>query len=316
VSTTFGNVVYLQHRSIFVTICSYCSLFIIVRQELFVIDTTQLNTTIIFKVHMANKQFVNIGSFGDTLYSLCVVKMLGGGDLYIKLNGMDEQTRRLFGREPDGYHKGRYTQADYDFLEPLLKKQDYLTKVAIWNGEADHEPSLSNHWQQHLIKGWQGNQTECYALTQGMNIHDPAISKQLLQEPWLTPVEPIVIPGKPIVINRTNRYLYGCDGKKWHEWVKQGLGDKAVFLGSPTEHAEFEKEFNVKVEYRPVKDLLEMAQIIQGCEQFMGNQSVALCIAIGLGKTFWCEIRKDWNNIKTPHGLGDVWFPRVNGHYF
>jgi hypothetical protein len=265
---------------------------------------------------MKDQNFVNIGSFGDTLYSLCVVKMLGGGNMYIKLNGIDEQVRKLFGREPDGYHKGRYTQKDYEFLEPLLKAQDYLKTVAVWNGEKNDNETLLDHWKFHLIKGWKGNQTECYALTQGMDIYDPAISKQLNQEPWLTPVEPIKIPGKPVVINRTNRYLYGCDGKKWHDWAKQGLADKAVFIGTPDEHAAFEKEFSITIEYRPVKDLLEMAQIIQGCEQFMGNQSVALCIAIGLGKTFWCEIRKDWNAIKTPHGLGDVWFPRVNGHYF
>lgn len=264
---------------------------------------------------MEEKSFVSIGSFGDTLYSLCMFKIMGGGKCYIKLNGMDEQVRRLFGREPDGFHKGRYTQEDYNMLEPLLKAQDYLTGVEVYNDQPVNV-SFADHWKMHLISGWKGNQTECYALTQGLDIHDPVLSKKLLLDPWLTPVEPIRIPGKPIVINRTDRYLYGCDGTKWKQWVREGLSNFAVFIGTPTEHQAFEKEFNVKVEYRPVKDLLEMAQIIQGCEQFMGNQSVALCIAIGLGKTFWCEMRKDFNNIRTPHGFGDVWFPRVNGHYF
>lgn len=264
---------------------------------------------------MNENSFVSIGSFGDTLYSLCMFKILGGGKVYIKLNGMDELVRKLFGREPDGYHKGRYTQEDYEMLEPLLKAQDYLTGVEVYNNQPVNI-TFEDHWKFHLISGWKGNQTECYALTQGLDIHDPELRKKLLLEPWLTPVDPIIIPGKPIVINRTNRYLYGCDGAKWKQWVEEGLGDYAVFVGTPNEHAEFEKDFNVKVEYRPVKNLLEMAQIIQGCQQFMGNQSVALCIAIGLGKTFWCEIRKDFNNIQTPHGYGDVWFPRVNGHYF
>jgi hypothetical protein len=200
-------------------------------------------------------------------------------------------------------------------IAPLLRVQDYLSKVEIHKDE-DIDITFVDHWKYHLLKGWQGNQTECYALTQGMDIYDAELSKKLLLEPWLTPVDPIKIPGKPVVINRTNRYLQGCNGDKWREWVDQGLGEYAVFVGTPDEHQSFQEDFNVSIEYKPVEDLLEMARIIQGCEQFMGNQSVALSIAIGLGKTFWCETRKDWDNFKSPHGWGDVWFPRINGHYF
>jgi hypothetical protein len=63
--------------------------------------------------------------------------------------------------------------------------------------------------------------------------------------------------------------------------------------------------------------LLHVAQVIQGSEMFIGNQSSALSIAIGLGKTYWCELRADYERLKTPHGgYGDVWFPRTNGFYF
>ena len=149
---------------------------------------------------MNNQNFLTLGSFGDTLYSLCVVKVLGGGDMYVKLGGMDDFVRRVFGREPEGYHKGRYTQQDFNMIAPLLEAQEYLNKVAIHTDEPIHI-SFEDHWKMHLLKGWQGNQTECYALTQGMEIHDPGLSKRLLLEPWLTAVDPIRIPGKPIVIN-------------------------------------------------------------------------------------------------------------------
>lgn len=267
---------------------------------------------------MNENNFITIGSFGDTLYSLCVAKILGGGNLYVKLNGMDEFVKRVFGSEHTGYHKGRYTQKDWEMIAPLLRSQSYLKKVEIYNGEPTNI-TFEDHWKYHLRQGWQGNQTECYALTQGMDIYDPELSKKLLHEPWLTPVEPIKIYGKPIVINRTPRYLYGDQRAtiaQWHEWVDKKLADYSVFLGTPDEHDAFENEFKVKVDHIPVEDLLEMARIIQGGEQFIGNQSVGLCIAIGLGKTFWCETRKDWQVTKTPHGWGDVWFPRVNGHYF
>lgn len=265
---------------------------------------------------MTRPNFFTIGSFGDTLYSLNMVKILGGGNMYVKLDAMDEYARTYLGAPNAGPQSGRYTQKDYDILEPLLKAQDYLDTVAVWKDEK-FDYDFSDHFKFHFINGHKGNQTECYALTQGMNIHDPELKKKLLFEPWLTPVKPVHIPGKPIVVNRTVRYLYGAPSDEWYEWVDNGLGDYGVFVGSEKEHADFEDMFKVKIEYRKTNDLLELAQVIQGCEQFIGNQSVGLSIAIGLGKSYRCEVRKDWENTRTPHGgYGDTWFPRINGFYF
>ncbi len=259
--------------------------------------------------------FYTLGTFGDTIYSLCMVKILGGGNMYVKLNGLDEFAQKVLGWADAGPAKGRYTQQDYEVIEPLLKAQNYLDHVAVWNGET-FDYDFCDHYKYHLISGWKGNQTECYALTQGMDIYEPSLRKQLLLEPWLTPVTPIVIPGKPIVINRTVRYLYGAPSQEWYNHVENGLGDFAVFVGSEKEHNDFQELFKVKVQYYPTSNLYELAQVIQGCEQFIGNQSVALSIAIGLGKSYQCEVRKDYESTRTPHGYGDTWFPRINGSYF
>ena len=113
------------------------------------------------------------------------------------------------------------------------------------------------------------------------------------------------------------RYLYGAPSDEWYSWVDNGLGDYGVFVGTEQEHADFEDMFKVKITYQKTNDLLELAQVIQGCEQFIGNQSVGLSIAIGLGKSYQCEVRKDYEATKTPHGgYGDTWFPRINGSYF
>lgn len=265
---------------------------------------------------MTEKNFTTMGTFGDTIYSLCLMKHLGGGNLYVKLRALDDFAKNVIGWKDAGPAKGRMTEKDYEAIEPLLKAQDYLKHVAVWNGEQDDYPQMLDHWKMHLIRGWQGNQTECYALTLGLDIHDPAIKKVCLFEPWLTPVEPIKIKNKPFVVNRTARYLYGEPSEEWFRWVDSGLGECAIFVGSEEEHAEFEKTF-CKIEHYKTKDLLELAQVIQGCEQFMGNQSVALSIAIGLGKSYWCEVRKDYEQTRTPHGgYGDTWFPRINGNYF
>lgn len=266
---------------------------------------------------MKKPNFSTMGTFGDTIYSLCLMKMVGGGNLYVKLNALDDFARNVIGWQDAGPARGRYTERDYEVLEPLLNAQDYLDTVQIWNGEDLDYKELDNHWKMHLLKGWQGNQTECYALTLGMDIHDPEIKKKLLFEPWLTPVDPIKIPGKPFVVNRTSRYLYGNPSEEWYAWVESGLGDYSVFVGSEQEHKDFESQFNVKIDYLKTDNLLELARVIQGCEHFIGNQSVALSIAIGLGKSYRCEVRKDYESTRTPHGgYGDVWFPRINGFYF
>lgn len=263
-----------------------------------------------------NLTFCHPGTYGDTVYSMCPIKLLGGGDLYIKLNGMNEVAWNAFGAPNAGVHAGRYTQKDLDFLFPLLEHQSYIHKLDVWRNETvDHD--LGDHYKFTTgPKGWQGNQTECAALVCGIDINQ--YKKELLIDPWLDPVEPIKIPGRPIVINRTGRYLQGSDynSETWRKWVYEGLDKVAVFLGTEEECAEFNRQFKCNVPYHKVTDMLEMAQIIQGAEQVMANQSPVMAVAIGLGKTFWCEMRKDFEAFRSPHGFGDVWFPRVNGHYF
>lgn len=260
--------------------------------------------------------FCHPGTFGDTIYGMCVVKILGGGDVYIKLNAMNEVAWNAFGAVNAGVHAGRYTQADLDFLFPLLRHQSYVRKLDVWRNE-NIDCDLGNHYKYTTgPTGWQGNQTECYALVCGLDIRK--YHKQLNIEPWLDPVEPIKEKSRPIVINRTGRYLQGSDPKPemWQKWVKEGLEDTAIFLGTELESIAFNKLFGCNVPYRPVKDMLEMARIIQGAELVIANQSPVMAVAIGLGKTFWSETRKDWDAFRTPHGWGDVWFPRVNGNYF
>lgn len=265
---------------------------------------------------MDRKKFSTMGTFGDTIYSLCMTKILGGGDYYVKLNALEDFFTNTIKIQLPRDAIGRYTQDDYNMIEPLLLAQDYLSSVSVWNGEKiDYD--YIDHWKMHLIKGWQGNQTECYALSIGLNIHETELRKKLLYEPWLTPVSPITIPGKPIVVNRTSRHLYGATGSGWVDFLQNGLGDYGVFIGTEQEHDAFENQFKTKIMHYKTANLLEVAQVIQGCEQFIGNQSAALSIAIGLGKTYWCEIRSDFEHTRTPHnGYGDTWFPRINGFYF
>jgi len=268
--------------------------------------------------------FLHAGTFGDTVYAMNVIKLLGGGDLYLELNGMDNIAQKMWGGGDAGDHRGRYTQKDIDFIMPLIESQSYINKVHVWNDETiDYD--LRDQYKQWArregkVENWAGNQTECYALTCGLDINQHR--NALLIDPWLE-ASPIYIPNKPIIVNRTRRHIrretfnMKSTSDQTEYWIENdSLLDMSVFVGTEEEHALFCEQYECNIDYQPVRDMLELAQIIKGCEQFIGNQSMALSIAIGLGKTFWCEVRVDYENIKTEHGYGDVWFPRANAHYF
>ena len=270
-----------------------------------------------------SKSFLHSGTFGDTVYALNAVKLAGGGDVFLELNGMDKLAVKMWGGGDAGDHRGRYTQKDIDFIMPLIEAQSYIGKSSIWAGETvDYDlRNQYKYWTRRngKIEDWYGNQTECYAAVCGFDIHENR--KALLIDPWLTPVTPIY--SKPIVVSRTPRHIrretFGMKSTsdQMEHWIAEdSLCDMAVFVGKEEEHATFCEQYKCDIEYRPVSDMLELAMLIQGCEQFIGNQSMALSVAIGLGKTFWCEVRVDYETLKTEHGYGDVWFPRANGHYF
>jgi hypothetical protein len=241
--------------------------------------------------------------------------MLGGGNLYVRLNYLDEFCTKVLGWRGNP-HPNRLTLDDFQQIHPLLKAQDYLHSVELWQSEVIDIDLASKNWQWILPHGWQGNQTQVYGLSLGWNIADPIINHKLLHEPWLTPVDPIIIPGKSLVVNRTSRYLQAEAHPKWFELLQNNLCEQAVFVGSASEHESFESVFKTQIDFFPTANLLELCRVIQGCELFIGNQSSALAIAIGLGKPYLCE-QNEQTATPTPNGAGgDCWFPRANGKYF
>jgi hypothetical protein len=264
------------------------------------------------------KNHAIFGTLGDNIYYLCFMKLMGGGNLYVQMNYLQYYCKVLLKWADIGHATpGTINPWQYEFMKPLLEIQDYISSVSMWDNEPI-EYSGEALWKFHQNSpGWKGNQTEDYASAHNINILDPEVKQKLLYEPWLKPVEPLKIPGKTIIVNRTPRYHHGNDGSGWMRWINKGLHHRFLFVGHPGEHSDFQTRFGIKVEYYPVKDMLEMARLIQGSEYFIGNQSMPLSLAIGLGHNYFCELRADYLSTRTPQGgYGDVWFPRSNGRYF
>ena len=249
------------------------------------------------------KIFRHSGTFGDLIYSLSVVKKMGGGTFAIHLENI-EQCVAQYGYRPDEVdpaHRGRFRNTDFDLLRPLLSRQSYIKNVTVWTG--DHDVDL-DRFRGVLFRGFEGNYVQAYHMTFGL-----PFEPSMLNETWLE-ADPAQIA--PIVINRTSRYRCPNGNGSWQNLLEQAnIKQNGIFVGTSNEHKDFVQSTGFNIDYYQVKDFKELADIIAGADLFMGNQSAAYSIAMGLGKSSVLETIK----IK-PLAYNECYFPRDNCQYF
>lgn len=255
------------------------------------------------------KTYKHSGTFGDLIYSLPIVKFFGGGKFYLHLNQIDWVVRHYYGSEPDPYHRGRMTESDYFALKDLMEAQDYIESFDILDpAQAEITHNLDRF--RTPFRNHPGNYVDIYA---GLFPQIPLDQyKNLRNEAWLTVPNEVKIPGRSVVINRTGRWVSQFARQSYDLIKEQGAEQDSVFVGHESEYLAFKEQMNWDIPFHKTKDLLEMAQIIAGADQFIGNQSVGLALAIGLGVEFACEARSD-----LPMERNECWFPEhPRGDYF
>ena len=209
------------------------------------------------------------GDLGDMIVVLGILSELPGGPHTLLL-------------QPSRVTKGGGIINSAAFVTDFVKEQPYIEDCrkqqpgerCEWNsggfrGAGFHvrTETLMNAHLKHLIK--------TLGIGHGINGRNR----------WLT-AEPNEDSEGRIVINRTARYR-----NVFFPWkrIVEHYGDLLLFVGVPQEHEEFCRTYGA-VEYRPTKTLLELAQVIEGAEFFIGNQSVANAIAEGLKKRMIQEV--------------------------
>jgi len=258
---------------------------------------------------MPQHSFKHSGTLGDIIYGLPIMRHFGGGKFYLHLDQINYLSRHYYGVEPPAFQRDRMRQSDFDFLRSFFESQDYITSCEVLDPKTHEITHNLDRFRETFIRH-PGNYVDCYADT--FNITDATLKECLRQTPWLTVPETKVIPGKVAVVNRTLRWTSPTLSSLWTDWKDNGLDREAVFVGLPDEYQAFKAATGWDIDYYPCRDLLEMASVIAGAESFIGNQSAALSIAIGLGVQFWCEGRKD-----LPIERNECYFPeQPNGFYF
>ena len=254
------------------------------------------------------KRFKHSGAFGDLIYSLPIVKHFGGGEFYLHLNQIDWIGMNYYGSKPNPFHQGRLTMSDFEFMRSFMEAQEYISAFSVMDAAAEITHNLDRF--RNLFVGHPGNYVDIYSVT--FNIKDLETRTQLRNQPWLTVPNTKVLEGKSVVVNRTARWTPPLLGQQWEQWRKDGTEQKAVFVGLEDEYHNFKKVTGWDIPYQPTKNMLELAQYIAGAEIFIGNQSMALSLAIGLGTKFYCELRQD-----LPLERNECWFKdHPKGNYF
>ena len=252
------------------------------------------------------KTFKHSGTLGDLIYSLYMVKKMGGGEFKVAIENIERCVAK-YGYRPedvDPQHKGRFTEQDYAWLQPLLERQSYIKQVSQWRqGDAEPEVDLDSY-RAVLYRTFEGNILEAYHRTFNM-----PFMMQDYDTHWL---EADVKRVKPVVITRSLRYRPPNGEEGWRNIISTGmLENNAVFVGTPAEHADFTKTFNVVVDYYKATDFLDLASVINGADLVVCNQGFTYSLAIGLGKSTVLEINK-----LVPMQMNECFFPRTNCQYF
>jgi hypothetical protein len=252
------------------------------------------------------KTYRHSGTLGDLIYSLSVVKKMAQNDVLFKvaINNIENCVSQ-YGYRPEEVspeHRGRFTEKDFEWLSPLLSRQSYIADVGKWY-QGDDAPDVDlDKFRGVLFRGFEGNYVEAYHRTFNLPFQHSDYDTA-----WL---EADAVETKPIVVSRTRRYLDPNGDTKWREIVAPNA-EQAIFVGTEKEHEDFEKVIGTKIDYHPVNDFLELANIVAGAELVCANQNFVYSLAMGLQKTAILETIK----IK-PLQNNECYFPRTNTQYF
>lgn len=213
------------------------------------------------------KSFYAHIDLGDLVYSLYYAKKLGVEKYII-----------------DG-ERGicKFNNESKNFITPLISSQPYIKEIEDFTGQSYDIDYGSHPEGERVVVG-----------TNLVEYHSSKfdIDWKTVNETWLTTHS--INLNKKIVINRTPRY----QGNYYFyiDFLRHININDCVFVGLKSEWEIFCFEFKKAVDFYPTTSSTELAAVINGTEFFLGNQSLSLAIATGLGKRCFVETGRNCAN--------------------
>lgn len=208
--------------------------------------------------------FKHFGLIGDIIYSIPAMKVLAKGkEIHLHLH-IDQPS--LYKKSMRHYNQGKIlTGKSVEMIAPLLLSQPEIKCCDIYtNQQIDFD---LDDFRKYPFDYNMGHICRWYFLTYGISAD--------LSKAWLN-----VVPGKgfenEILIGRSFRYRApGISYDFLNKYSNIG------FVGLQEEYEDMKRSIP-HIKYHPVKDFLELAQIIAGCRFFIGNQSFPYSLAEAL----------------------------------
>lgn len=209
--------------------------------------------------------FSHSGHTGDVIYSMPAMYTLAKGrkiNLYLRLyQPVTDFTKNM--KHPNG--NVMLTDRSVEMLAPLLTKQPGINLFKALENE-------TVHYDLSIFKAFpfdyrMGSITRYFFLTYGISGD--------LWKPWLH-VTPNESYRDAVVIARSSRYR---SPKISYAFLQKY--PRLVFVGVPDEYTDM-KPHIPNLEYKPVANFLELAEIIAGSRLFIGNQSFPFALAEAL----------------------------------
>lgn len=209
--------------------------------------------------------FVHSGDLGDIIFSLPVVRFMGGGILYLR-------------NSP--FTRARMTWEHAQAIVPLLKAQSYIEDVREFKGEncdidldCFRGPMFAAlHRDVNTAKHF--NLYQWYSRT--FDVPEAEWDRKWIEVP---PVDSDICR---VVVNRSPRY-------RNNRFPWQSVGEKyrgVTAIGLIEESDSYEQWWT----FHPTRTLLEAAQVIDNAKLFIGNQSCCYAIAEGMKKPAVLEV--------------------------
>ena len=228
---------------------------------------------------MDNKRltYAMSGDLGDIIYSLRTCHQLNDPDSTYYL------VDRPFTKP--------WNKARIDALVPLMEAQPYIGRV--WYDEPK-EPLTHSFIDFRCGLPYSVSLADIHAAWVGVTLNP--------YTPWLFVEKSDEMAGK-VIVHKSPRY---ANGKFPWRALADKYGDRMVAVGLPDELNVIRQATGRDIPYRETSSYLELAQLMAGCELFIGNQSSPCAIALGLGIPTVQE-----TTIKQP----DCIFPRANAYF-
>lgn len=208
--------------------------------------------------------FKHSGNAGDIIYSIpTALAIAGNAKIHYHLSlGM----KGIYGKSPHPLGNAMLNEKMVAMLSPLLTAYPQIASCTIYQ-PADTIDIDLDLVRSHPVNMGAGHIARWY-------FHVFAVNADL-GKPWLF-ANPDTSLKDTIVIARSQRYRQpGID----YSFLKKY--PNLLFVGVEEEWKEMQQVLPGII-YRPVKDFLELAQVIAGSRLFIGNQSFPFSIAEGL----------------------------------